>query len=110
MRRSATAALQPGLGCGFGNGGLVTNGCDGDWSTWWLGSRTQWNVTKDFYMGLDVMYSKLNSATAFNGTAVGTGTLLVPLAISQPRSDTGDRPGQLVVPVPRPSRLLSLIA
>ena len=36
-----------------------------DWQTWWVGSRTQWNVTKDFYMGLDVMYSKLESATAF---------------------------------------------
>ena len=48
--------------------------------------RTQWNVTKDFYMGLDVMYSKLQSATAFNGTAVGTGTLLVPLAPS-PKAD-----------------------
>ena len=34
-----------------------------DWNTWWLGTRTQWNVTKDFYMGLDVMYSKLESAT-----------------------------------------------
>jgi hypothetical protein len=60
----------------------VTNGCNGDWSTWWIGSRTQWNVTKDFYMGLDVMYSKLDSATSFNGTAVGSGTLLVPLAAS----------------------------
>ena len=70
------------LGCGFGNGGLVTNGCNGDWSTWWLGSRTQWNVTKDFYMGLDVMYSKLQSATAFNGLAVGSGALLVPVVPS----------------------------
>ena len=52
------------LGCGVGTGGVVTNGCDGDWSTWWLGTRTQWNVTKDFYMGVDVLYSKLNSATA----------------------------------------------
>ena len=25
---------------------------------WWIGSRTQWNVTKDFYMGLDVAYRK----------------------------------------------------
>ena len=25
---------------------------------WWVGSRTQWNVTKDFYMGVDVLYSK----------------------------------------------------
>ncbi len=31
-------------------------------STWWLGSRTQWNVTNDFYMGIDVLYSKLHSA------------------------------------------------
>ena len=62
----------------FGTGGLVTNGCNGDWSTWWIGSRTQWNVTKDFYMGLDVMYSKLDSATAFNGLAVGSGTIPSP--------------------------------
>ena len=34
-------------------------GCSNDWQTWWVGSRTQWNVTKDFYMGLDVMYSKM---------------------------------------------------
>jgi hypothetical protein len=60
----------------------VTNGCNGDWQTWWVGSRTQWNVTKDFYMGLDVMYSKLQSATALNGPAVGSGGLSVPLAVS----------------------------
>ena len=40
-------------------------------------------------MGLDVMYSKLQSETAFNGTAVGTGTLLVPLAPS-PKADICD--------------------
>jgi hypothetical protein len=34
-----------------------------NWNTWWVGSRTQWNVTKDFYMGVDVLYSKLHSAT-----------------------------------------------
>lgn len=46
-----------------------------DWSTWWLGTRTQWNVTKDFYMGLDVMYAKLNSAAASLGTsAIGNAT------------------------------------
>ena len=42
---------------------LPPPGCDNDWSTWWLGSRTQWNVTKDFYMGVDVMYAKLFSAS-----------------------------------------------
>jgi hypothetical protein len=49
--------------CGFGTNGVVTNGCDNDWQTWWIGSRTQWNVTKDFYLGVDVMYSRLQSAT-----------------------------------------------
>ncbi len=68
--------------CGFGAGGIVTNGCDMDWSTWWIGSRTQWNVTKDFYMGLDVLYSKIQSATAFTDTtgtfALGSGTTPLP--------------------------------
>ncbi|HEY6024903.1 MAG TPA: porin [Pseudolabrys sp.] len=51
--------------CGFGAtgaAGAAAERCDNNWQTWWLGSRTQWNVTKDFYMGLDVMYSKLQSA------------------------------------------------
>jgi hypothetical protein len=47
-------------------------GCSMDWQTWWVGSRTQWNITKDFYMGLDVMYSKMNSANFGAGvTTIG---------------------------------------
>jgi len=46
-----------------------------DWNTWWLGTRTQWNVTKDFYMGLDVMYSKLESATTNVSPTLGAQTL-----------------------------------
>jgi Porin subfamily len=57
--------------CGFGTNGVVTNGCNNDWQTWWIGSRTQWNVTKDFYMGVDVMYSKLSSATVLVSPTVG---------------------------------------
>jgi Porin subfamily len=61
------------LGIGAGNGAVVggvavaTAGCDNNWQTWWIGSRTQWNITKDFYMGLDVMYSKMEGASTFNG-------------------------------------------
>jgi Porin subfamily len=47
-------------------------GCDNDWKVWWIGSRTQWNVTKDFYMGLDVLYSKLQSASTQNGLVNNT--------------------------------------
>jgi hypothetical protein len=43
--------------------------CNGDWSMWTVGSRSQWNVTKDFYVGVDVIYSNLNSATINNGAA-----------------------------------------
>ena len=51
-------------------------GCDNDWQTWWIGSRTQWNVTKDFYLGLDVLYQKLSSAT------IGVSPTLGPQAIA----------------------------
>ncbi|HKS83875.1 MAG TPA: porin [Pseudolabrys sp.] len=48
-----------------------------DWSTWWLGSRTQWNVTKDFYLGVDLMYAKLNSPNSpLGSTAIGGATIV----------------------------------
>ena len=46
---------------------VATPGCDNNWNTYWVGTRTQWNVTKDFYMGVDVLYQKLDSAATFNG-------------------------------------------
>jgi len=65
-----------GNAAGFGSGAVATAGCDNDWSFWHIGSRTQWNITKDFYMGVDVLYSALNSATTWNGLlpASQTGT------------------------------------
>ena len=52
---------------GFGATAEATAGGDNDWTTWWLGSRTQWNVTKDFCMGLDVMYINMDGANTLNG-------------------------------------------
>ena len=74
----------------LGNTGTVTNGCDMNWNTWWVGSRTQWNVTKDFYMGVDVLYSKLD--TANNGTCtvsgvVNTGCAIASAGVSVPGKD-----------------------
>ena len=60
---------------------VAVSGCNMDWNTWWLGSRTQWNITKDFYMGLDVMYSKLQGASTFNGL---TTTFIVPSIVTTP--------------------------
>jgi Porin subfamily len=72
---------------GFGNAGIGTGaaanpGCNNDWTTWAVGSRTQWNVTKTFYMGVDVIYEQLKSATtgsasavnALSGYAIGSAT------------------------------------
>jgi len=51
----------------------ATGTCDNNWSTYWIGSRTQWNVTKNLYVGLDVMYSKLKSATTTTAAGVASG-------------------------------------
>jgi hypothetical protein len=42
---------------------VTTLACDSDWQMYTFGSRTQWNVTKDFYVGLDVIYNKLNGVS-----------------------------------------------
>ena len=55
------------VGAGVGAAAIAAAGCDNNWNTYWIGSRTQWNVTKDFYMGVDVLYQKLNSGTTPNG-------------------------------------------
>jgi hypothetical protein len=52
---------------GFGNGltgslAVAGPGCNMGWQTWGIGSRTQWDVTKTFYLGLEVLYSDLHSA------------------------------------------------
>jgi hypothetical protein len=65
---------------------LANAGCNQNWNQWWIGSRTQWNVTKDFYMGLDVAYVKFETATfnsfgispGLGGGVAGTNTALYP--------------------------------
>jgi hypothetical protein len=46
-------------------------GCNMDWSTWGVGTRTQWDVTKTFYLGVEVLYSQLHSAQTGTGSVVG---------------------------------------
>lgn len=59
---------------GGGNGALsaggvysATPGCNNNWSVWGASSRLQWDITKSFYMGVEVMYNHLDSAKSFNG-------------------------------------------
>ena len=39
----------------------------GLWSDCGIGSRTQWDVTKTFYLGVEVLYSNLHSAQTGTG-------------------------------------------
>jgi hypothetical protein len=51
----------------LGTGVAVTN-CNPDLSFWAVGTRTQWNPVRDLDVGVDVLYTKLN--TAYAGAAV----------------------------------------
>jgi hypothetical protein len=51
--------------------------CDQDWQMSTVGSRTQWNVTKDFYVGVDVIYNRLNTASINGGLPFVIGTNLL---------------------------------
>ncbi|CAL8981724.1 Porin Omp2b [Rhodoplanes serenus] len=68
IEHSQAAALAQ---CASISGGPNTisnaTNCDPDFSFWYIGSRTQWNIRPDFYMGVDVLYHRLE--TAFGGVA-----------------------------------------
>jgi hypothetical protein len=60
---AAICATQVAVSSAFQGGAA----CSPNWSSWNIGSRSQWNITKDLYVGLDVIYLKLNSANTGNG-------------------------------------------
>ena len=88
-RGNAMACAFGTSGSGAGTAAVANPGCDNNWNTWWLGSRTQWNVTKDFYMGLDVMYSKLSSASLPADTTTFT-TSIGGARLTSPTRTTGN--------------------
>jgi hypothetical protein len=61
-----------GTSAGVGLFARAQPGCDNNWTSWWIGSRTQWNVTKDFYMGLDVAYLKVDGMNTSSGLVAGS--------------------------------------
>jgi hypothetical protein len=77
------AAVPPG-GISTALGGTFA-GCNPDWQQWNIGTRSQWNITKDFYVGVDTIYSKLESAqlngpvtfAASPGAGIGPGVFNV---------------------------------
>src|SRR6185436_18597727 len=68
VAKTAICATQTGATSPFQGGA----GCNPDWNSWNVGTRSQWNITKDLYAGLDVIYLKLNTATNVSGVLPGS--------------------------------------
>ena len=68
---SANAMLcgMEGNGMGVGAAAVAGAGCNNNWSTSFVGSRLQWDVTKSFYLGIEGIYDHMDSASV-NSTAV----------------------------------------
>jgi hypothetical protein len=43
-------------------GFFAAGGCNNNWSVWGASTRLQWDVTKSFYLGVEVMYNHMDSA------------------------------------------------
>ena len=56
--------------------GSITNvtNCDPNWQMGYIGTRTQWNITSQFYMGVDVLYTKMYTGFAGLGIFRSPGT------------------------------------
>jgi hypothetical protein len=65
-----------GFGSGSGTAAVASPGCNNNWSTWGIGSRLQWDVTKSFYIGVESMYVRLDSATTPTGALPADAVLL----------------------------------
>jgi hypothetical protein len=64
--------------CALGGNGTAaagvftaTPGCNMNWSMYGVSSRLQWDVTKTFYLGVEVLYDHMNSATTSDGLIHG---------------------------------------
>jgi hypothetical protein len=60
--------------CRQETGSALTAGCDNDWNYWNVGSRTQFNIDSQTYVGLDIVYTVLNTANGglTNTSSIGT--------------------------------------
>jgi hypothetical protein len=47
---------------------VAFGGCGNNWNLWGASSRLQWDVTKSFYLGVEVVYEHMDSASSATGT------------------------------------------
>src|SRR6185437_4166564 len=54
-------------------GAAAATACSPDWSLWQIGSRTIWNPVQNLDVGVEVMYSRVQTAFAGGATTVAAG-------------------------------------
>jgi len=59
---TANATLCLGEGTAAMLGANAVGTCDNNWAVWNIGTRTQWNIDSQTYIGVDVVYQVLNTA------------------------------------------------
>ena len=75
---NAILCFAEGASNGAANGAIVGGafvanaGCNNNWSMYGVSSRLQWDVTKTFYLGVEVLYDHMTSATSVNGILPAT--------------------------------------
>jgi hypothetical protein len=57
----------PTQGTGLGGTAVALPGCNNNWSYWGASSRLQWDVTESFYLGIEVLYLRQNTASSVTG-------------------------------------------
>jgi hypothetical protein len=68
---NAILCAAAGNGVGAGATAVATPGCNNNWSMYGVSSRLQWDVTKTFYLGVEVLYDHMNGATTSDGLLHG---------------------------------------
>jgi hypothetical protein len=66
----------------LGSAAVAVAGCNNNWSTWAVGTRLQYDVTKSFYVGVEVLYDDLRSATSGCSSINGCGVAAATTALS----------------------------
>ena len=74
MLCSMEASYVSGAGAGAGSAAVAGVSCDNNWSYWNVGTRTQFNIDSSTYLGLDVVYSNLNTALSGMTAVAASGT------------------------------------
>jgi hypothetical protein len=73
-----------GQGAGTGGTAVATPGCNNNWNYWGVGSRLQWDVTKSFYLGVEVLYLNQDTASSATGLVPTAAALGAPTLCATP--------------------------